>query len=106
MKPMGVAYGTGLARPCAAMKHERTFKITIAAGLVGALLAIASASSWADDNAEASPLALRKIMQDLGKHMQTITDGISRGDWALVATTAPLVADHPQPPLGSATAAG
>lgn len=97
---MGIACGTGLARFGVAVKNERTFKTAIAAGIVATLLAIASASSWADDNAEVSPMALRKIMQDLGRHMQTITDGISRGDWALVETMASLVADHPQPPLG------
>lgn len=48
----------------------------------------------------AEPLALQKVMKDLGKNMQTITDGISREDWALVAKIASLVADHPQPPLG------
>lgn len=45
------------------------------------------------------PLALRKIMQELSKNMQTITDGISREDWALVEKIASQVADHPQPPL-------
>ena len=45
------------------------------------------------------PLALRKIMQDMGKNMQTIADGISREDWKLVENTAPLIAEHPQPPL-------
>ncbi len=47
----------------------------------------------------AQPLALRGIMQDLGRHMQTVTLGISREDWALVEKTAPLIAEHPQPPL-------
>lgn len=47
----------------------------------------------------AEPLALQKVMKDLGKNMQTITDGISRGDWELVEKTAPLIADHPQPPM-------
>lgn len=47
----------------------------------------------------AEPLALQKIMRDLGVNMQTVTDGISRGDWALVEKTAPLIADHPQPPI-------
>ncbi len=28
------------------------------------------------------------------------TDGISREDWALVASTASLIAVHPQPPFG------
>lgn len=47
----------------------------------------------------AEPLALQKVMKDLGKNMQVITDGISREDWELVAKTAPLIADHPQPPF-------
>ncbi len=47
----------------------------------------------------AEPLGLQGIMKDLGKNMQTVTDGISREDWELVARTAPLIADHPQPPL-------
>ncbi len=48
----------------------------------------------------AEPLALQKIMKDLGRHMQTVADGISREDWELVAKTAPLIAEHPQPPFG------
>ena len=47
----------------------------------------------------AKPLALRGIMQDLGRHMQTATLAIAREDWALVEKTAPLIAEHPQPPL-------
>lgn len=47
----------------------------------------------------AEPLALQQVMKDLGKHMQIITDGISREDWALVEKTAPFIAEHPQPPL-------
>ena len=45
------------------------------------------------------PLALQNIMRDMGKNMQVITDAISREDWALVEKTAPLIADHPQPPM-------
>lgn len=45
----------------------------------------------------AEPLALQKVMMDLGRNMQTITAGISLEDWELVEITAPLVADHPQP---------
>ncbi|MDP2368619.1 cytochrome c [Rhodoferax sp.] len=82
------------------MTYQHTLKTTIAAGLVGTLLASVSSISWANDAAATPPLAMRKIMQDLGLHMQTITDGISRGDWTLVANVAPLVADHPAPPLG------
>ena len=47
----------------------------------------------------AEPLALQKVMKDLGRNMQVITDGISREDWALVEKTAPLIADHPRPPM-------
>lgn len=47
----------------------------------------------------AEPLELQKVMKELGKNMQVITDGISREDWALVAKTAPLIAEHAQPPL-------
>lgn len=64
---------------------------TLAAGLALTTLAEAGDS--------AKPLALKGIMQDLGRHMQTVTGGISREDWALVEKTAPLIADHPQPPL-------
>jgi cytochrome c556 len=46
------------------------------------------------------PLALQQIMKDMGKNMQIVTDGISRGDWELVEKTAPLIADHPKPPFG------
>ncbi len=47
----------------------------------------------------AEPLELQKVMKELGRNMQVITDGISREDWELVAKTAPLIAAHPQPPL-------
>lgn len=47
----------------------------------------------------AEPLELQSIMKDLGKNMQTVTDGISREDWEMVAKTAPLIANHPQPSL-------
>lgn len=82
------------------MKYERTFKMTIATGLIGTLLATVSSMSWADANADAAPLALRQVMKDLGKNLQAITDGVSREDWELVAKIASLIADHPQPPLG------
>lgn len=45
------------------------------------------------------PLALQKIMRDMGKNMLLITDGISSEDWKQIEKNALLVADHPQPPL-------
>ena len=47
----------------------------------------------------AEPLVLQQIMKDMGENMQLIVDGISREDWKLVEKTAPLIADHPQPPV-------
>lgn len=59
----------------------------------------AFAETTANLSSPAEPLALRKIMQDMNKNMQTIVDAISRDDWKLVEKTAPQIADHPQPPL-------
>lgn len=72
-------------------------------GLVAALIALGicaplPASADGPYTAE-KPLELRKVMQGLDRHMQTIVDGISREDWDAVAKTAPLIADHPEPPL-------
>lgn len=46
----------------------------------------------------AEPLAFQGVMKDLGKHMQTTAGAIAYEDWELVASTAPLIAAHPQPP--------
>lgn len=73
------------------MKHLRKVAFTL---LAPSCLLFAPGGAHA-----AEPLALQKIMKDLGKNMQVITDGISREDWELIAKTAPLVADHPQPPV-------
>lgn len=48
---------------------------------------------------DAEPLALRQIMQDLGKNIQAIADAISHEDWTQVAQAASAIADHPKPPL-------
>lgn len=47
----------------------------------------------------ARPTTLHKIMEDLGRNMQAITDGISREDWSLVEKTAAQIVDQPQPAL-------
>ena len=72
--------------------------------IAGVVIIIACNQAYAETSASATassavPLELRKIMQDMGENMQAITDGISREDWELVEKTAPLIADHPQPPL-------
>jgi len=63
------------------------------------LIASACLALGATGAQAAESLALQKVMRDLGSNMQTITDGISRGDWELVEKTAPLIANHPQPPI-------
>lgn len=81
------------------MQHPHSSGNLLAIVFVSVFSASACQQAWADSAIEAKPLALRKIMQDLGKNMQIITDGISREDWEMVAKVAPLIADHPQPPL-------
>lgn len=65
--------------------------------IVAALLAGITLSAFQVQASE--PLELKKVMQELGRNMQIITDGISRENWKLVAETAPVIAEHPQPPL-------
>ncbi len=76
------------------MKALRVTLLTLAA-----TLALTAANDRAFAEPAAEPLALRKIMKDLGGNMQAVTDGISREDWMLIEKTAPLIAEHPQPPL-------
>ncbi len=81
------------------MRRRYRFKACLAVTVVGALLVSAGSSAGADDADTPKPLALRKIMRDMGKNMQDITDSISREDWETVESIAPLIADHQQPPL-------
>jgi len=48
---------------------------------------------------DAKPLALRNIMKELGRNVETIADGVSREDWPVVEKAALKIADHPQPPF-------
>jgi len=71
-------------------------KFTRNSALALALTVVAFAAPGAQ---AAEPLALQKIMKDLGRNMQDISDGIPLGDWELVENTASLIADHPEPPF-------
>ncbi len=80
------------------MQHKPSFgKIAVAA--LGLAVASVGPQARADGNAAAEPMELRRIMQELGKDMQAVTDGISREDWERVARTAPKIAEHRQPPF-------
>jgi cytochrome c556 len=71
------------------------------AGVLSLLLG-SSCAAWSKEPEPqpptTSPLALRGIMQALGQHMQTLAGAIAQEDWALVARTAPKVAEHQEPP--------
>ncbi|MBS0291378.1 MAG: cytochrome c [Proteobacteria bacterium] len=43
-------------------------------------------------------MALREVMDQLGRDMQAVTGAISKEDWALVAELAPKIARHAEPP--------
>lgn len=45
------------------------------------------------------PLALQKIMADIGSNMEIIVHGIAREEWQLVEQAADKVANHPTPPM-------
>jgi cytochrome c556 len=77
------------------MQHKSLIaRIAAALGLAVSLI---GPQAWADGNATAEPMELRRIMRELGKDMQAVTDGISREDWERIAKTAPKIAEHRQP---------
>ncbi|MGV8921962.1 MAG: cytochrome c [Thermomonas sp.] len=74
--------------------------IAIAGALLACAYPLARAADANKEKASAKPLALRKIMQVLDKDMQTVSDGIARADWSVVARIAARITNHPQPPMG------
>lgn len=77
------------------MQYPFLTRNIVAATLLGWAATSTGTQAWA-----AEPLELRRIMQELGRNMQAVTDGISREDWGRVAEIAPRIATHPKPPLG------
>lgn len=53
----------------------------------------------ADAAGPATPMALTRIMQDLGTDMQGVVDAMAREDWNTAGKLALRIADHPEPPL-------
>lgn len=72
-------------------KVNRAFKLAL-------LLAAAGYASAPLPAGAAEPLALKKIMVDLGRSMQTVTEGIFREDHVLVERAALEIANHPEIP--------
>ncbi|MEI6333918.1 MAG: cytochrome c [Methylococcaceae bacterium] len=82
------------------MKNQHFSKKIFAITAVSLISVGISIPTLAENASGVKPLELRRIMQELGKDMQAITDSISHEDWQQVAKIAPLIAEHPQPPLG------
>ena len=63
-------------------------------------LAITATGLGAQSVEATKPMALRTVMEKLGRDMQAVTGAISKEEWALVAELAPKIAKHAEPPLG------
>lgn len=81
------------------MKATKNLKVHAALIILVTLLMPAGLLAASEGNSP-DQMALREIMQQLGRDMQEITDSISKEDWDSVAEIAPRIADHAQPPLG------
>ncbi len=79
------------------MKHPYLAYLLAAATTV--MLACASVPARSEESGAARPLALRQIMKDMGRNMQSIVDAIAREDWPQAAKAATAVGAHPEPPL-------
>jgi hypothetical protein len=62
-------------------------------------LAITATGLGAQSVEATKPMALRTVMEKLGRDMQAVTGAISKEEWALVAELAPKIAKHAEPPL-------
>ena len=63
-----------------------------------ALASILSASAYANE-----PPSLLQIMQQLGRDLNQISDGMLSEDYAAIAKAAQAIAEHPQPPVAERT---
>jgi hypothetical protein len=79
------------------MTHQNFPGKLFTAIATGVFLAGICSQAWADGDTEVKSLELHRIMQELGKNIQTVTDAISREEPS-VAKVALLIAEHPEPP--------
>lgn len=75
--------------------HPRYF-LTIALSVT---LTISATRLGAQPVEAAKPMALRIVMEKLGRDMQAVTGAIATEDWKLVAELAPEIANHAEPPM-------
>ena len=76
------------------LKPRSLFIVALSMALVTAATGLGAQSVDA-----AKPMALRIVMEKLGRDMQTVTGAISKEEWALVAELAPKIANHAEPPV-------
>lgn len=82
------------------MQHKSLLRNTLVVAIFGAAMTSLGMPARAGGNATAEPMELRRIMQEIGKDMQAVTDAIAREEWVRVAEHALRIAEHPQPPMG------
>jgi hypothetical protein len=73
------------------MRISRHLKVTFFAGMS---LLLMNTQTLAGE-----PLALQKIMADIGSNMELVVHGIAREEWDVVVQAADKVANHPTPPM-------
>lgn len=77
------------------LNHRQLLTIALSVALATAAAGLGAQSAEA-----AKPMALRSVMEKLGRDMQAVTGAISKEEWTLVAELAPKIAKHAEPPLG------
>ncbi len=80
------------------MKNRCGFNKKLSLYFTAILTMTSAITIYAAESNNTKPLELRIIMQDLSYNMQKITHAIAIEDWPQVATIAPLIANHSQPP--------
>lgn len=76
------------------MTPRRYIALALSAALASLVLAAGAQSAEPE-----KPMALRAVMDRLGRDMQAVTGAISKEDWATVAGLAPGIARHDEPPM-------
>ena len=82
------------------LNHRQLLTIALSVALATAAAGLGAQSAEAAKPMASKPMALRSVMEKLGRDMQAVTGAISKEEWTLVAELAPKIAKHAEPPLG------
>ncbi|MFO7553437.1 MAG: cytochrome c [Haliea sp.] len=94
LAPMHLSIGSMEKFVSQPLKPGPIFTVSLSLILAGFSMALGAQSVEAE-----KPMALRTIMEKLGRDMQAVTGAISKEDWPLVAELAPGIAKHAEPPM-------